>query len=191
MRLERIQTMKKLTKTRLDQRASADGTTQHEAFLYLIKETDKPVEWAYEVWDELVEELTHENNRRRAIAAQLLCNLAKSDPKNKMAKTFPALLEVTRDERFVTARHTIQNLWKVGAAGKKQLKLLLDGTTLRFQECATEKNCTLIRYDLLQGLRTLYDQLGDNKIKKLALELIETETDAKYQKKYQTLWKSA
>ncbi|MCA9014945.1 MAG: hypothetical protein KDA77_06385 [Planctomycetaceae bacterium] len=182
--------MKKTTRTHLDQLASDDGTVQHGAFLSLIKETDKPVEWAYEVWDELVSNLSHKNNRRRAIAAQLLCNLAKSDPKNRMAKTFPALLEVTRDERFVTARHTIQSLWKVGAAGKKQLKLLLEGTQLRFEDCTAEKNCTLIRYDLLQGLRKLYDQLQDQKIKKLALGLIETETDLKYQKKYQTLWKN-
>lgn len=182
--------MKKATKTRLDQRASEDREVQHTAFLSLLKETDKPVEWSYEVWDEFVADLSHKNNRRRAIAVQLLCNLAKSDPQNKMVKTFPALLEVTRDERFVTARHTIQALWKVGVAGKKQLKLLLEGTQLRFAECESEKNGTLIRYDLLQGLRNLYDQLQDAKIKKLALELIETETDAKYQKKYQMLWKS-
>ncbi|MFH1299679.1 MAG: hypothetical protein ABIK07_01365 [Planctomycetota bacterium] len=182
--------MKKATRTHLDQIASDDREIQHQAFLSLIKETEKPVEWAYEVWDKLVSDLSHKNNRRRAIAAQLLCNLAKSDSENKIVNTFPALLEVTRDERFVTARHTIQSLWKVGAAGKKQLKLLLEGTQLRFEECAAEKNCTLIRYDLLQGLRTLYDQLQETKIKKLALELIETEPDLKYQKKYGTLWKS-
>jgi hypothetical protein len=45
--------------------------------------------------------------RSRAIAAQVLCNLAKSDPKNRMAKDFQALLNVTKDERFVTARRVL------------------------------------------------------------------------------------
>ncbi|WP_339730771.1 hypothetical protein [uncultured Gimesia sp.] len=180
--------MNKTTRTYLDQLASDDRELQHQAFLSLIKETDQPVEWTYEVWDEMVMNLSHENNRQRAIAAQLLCNLAKSDPRNQMRNAFPALLEVTRDERFVTARHTIQSLWKVGAAGKEQLQLFLEGVEFRFKECAAEKNCTLIRYDFLQGLRTLYDQLQDQEIKKLAKELIEIESELKYQKKYATLW---
>lgn len=176
------------TRTLLNQIGSDDREIQHQAFLSLIKETNQPVEWAYEVWDKMVLNLSHENNRQRAIAAQLLCNLAKSDPKNQMVNAFPDLLEVTRDERFVTARHTIQSLWKVGAAGKKQCEIFLAGVQLRFKECAAEKNCTLIRYDLQQGLRTLYDQLQDQEIKQLAKELIEIESELKYQKKYKTLW---
>ena len=59
----------------------------------------------------------------------------------------------------------------------------------RFQECITEKNCTLIRYDIIQGLRNLYDEVKDEKIREKALALIETEEDTKYRKKYATVWK--
>jgi len=97
---------------------------------------------------------------------------------------------VTKDERFVTARHCMQALWKVGAVGKKQQKKLIAGLTGRFAECATEKNCTLIRYDISQSLRNLYDAVKDEAVRKKALDLIETEPDLKYRKKYASLWKA-
>ncbi|MBN1581808.1 MAG: hypothetical protein JXA89_13975 [Anaerolineae bacterium] len=84
----------------------------------------------------MVENLTHKNNRVRSVAAQILCNLAKSDPENRMLADF-ALFAVTRDERFVTARHALQALWKVGLAG--QQALLLAGFEGRFRECISEK----------------------------------------------------
>jgi len=71
------------------------------------------VDWAYEVWDDLIEMLSDKDNHVRAIGAQVLCNLARSDPKGRMLKDFEKLLVVTRDERFVTARHTFQAIWKV------------------------------------------------------------------------------
>jgi hypothetical protein len=83
----------------------------------------------------------------------------------------------------------MQALWKVGAAGKQQQKILVDGLESRFKECITEKNCTLIRYDIIQSLRNLYDEVEDEKIREKALELIETEKDSKNRKKYATLWR--
>lgn len=170
---------------------SADRSSQHQAFLYLLSATEQPVDWAYEVWDECLGNLKHADNHNRAIASQLLCNLARSDPQQRMLRDFPALLAVTRDERFVTARHALQSLWKVGAAGEKQRKLFLDGLTTRFSDCAAEKNATLIRYDILAGFRKLYDEVGNETIRTRALALIETENDLRYRKKYSTLWKGA
>jgi len=138
----------------------------------------------------MVAGLTHEDNHVRAIAAQVLCNLAKSDPKERILKDFNALIEVTRDERFVTARHCMQALWKVGAAGRKQQKMYMDAMDKRFRECITEKNGTLIRYDILQSMRNMYDALKDEKIKERAVELIQLEEDPKYRKKYTTLWRN-
>src|SRR5258708_18946614 len=112
--------------------------------------TKEPVNWAYEIWDELLATLKEGDNRQRAIASQVLCNLAKSDPENRMLQDLKALLFVTRDERFVTARHCMQSLWKVGIAGESQRKALIEELIHRFHECAAEKNCTLIRYDILE-----------------------------------------
>ena len=177
------------TRKYLDQIHSEDMLLQGRAFQALLEATAKPVDWAYEAWDELRQTLTHKNNRQRSIAAQVLCNLAKSDPQNRMLKDFDALLAVTKDERFVTARHCLQSLWKVGAVGKKHQRRVVDGLAGRFAECVTEKNCTLIRYDIIQALRRLYDAVGDEKIRQKALELIETEEDLKYRKKCATLWR--
>jgi hypothetical protein len=125
----------------------------------------------------------------RTRAAQLLAGLAKSDPKQRMLKDFDAVMAVTRDEKFVTARHALQAAWKVGLAGKKHQVPVVDRMGKRFEECAAEKNCSLIRYDIEVGLRKLYDAAGDENIRKTALALIETEPDLKYRKKYARVWK--
>lgn len=179
------------TKTRkhLDNLLSEERELQNQAFFYILEATEKPVDWAYEVWDELVKGLSHKNNHVRAISAQILCSLAKSDPQNRMKKDFSALMEVTKDKRFVTARHCLQSIWRVGASDKKMQKIVVDALADRFKNCAAEKNCTLIRYDIIQGLRNLYDEVKDEKIREKALELIETEEDLKYRKKYATVWK--
>jgi hypothetical protein len=181
--------MDKITQTNLQNLWVEDRALQNKAFSYILEATDKPVDWAYEAWDELIKQLSDKDNHNRAIAAQVLCNLAKSDPKNRILKDFNRLLEVTKDERFVTARHCMQALWKVGIAGEKQKKIYLDGLAGRFKECVKEKNCSLIRYDILQSFRNVYDVVKDEEIKEKALTLIETEKDLKYRKKYSTLWR--
>ena len=172
----------------LDNLRSEDRDLQNQAFSRILKITEKPVDWAYEVWDQLVEGLRHKDNHVRAISAQILANLAKSDPQNRMRRDFPALMNVTRDEKFVTARHTLQSIWKVGMEPKMQ-NTVVEALASRFQDCITEKNWTLIRYDIIQDLRNLYDAVKDEKIKQKALELIETEEDGKYKKKYASVWK--
>jgi hypothetical protein len=169
---------------------SKDRQAQNAAFLALMKASDRGVDWAYEVWDDLVGMLTDKDHHVRAIGAQVLCNLARSDPKGRMLKDFGRVLAVTRDERFVTARHTFQAIWKVGLAGEKQRKLLLKGLGLRYKECGKERNCTLIRYDINVSLGNLYDAVKDEGIKKRALAWNETEPDAKYRKKYASVWRN-
>jgi hypothetical protein len=181
--------MDKLTRTHLGHIHSKDRELQNKALFYILNVTEKPVDWAYDVWDEMRTGLTHKDNHVRAIAAQILCNLAKSDPMERILKDFPALLEVTRDDRFVTARHCMQSLWKVGAAGKKQQKAYMEGLERRYKECIAEKNTTLIRYDILQSMRNVYNVVKDEKIKKKALELIPLEEDLKYRAKYAAVWK--
>jgi hypothetical protein len=177
------------TRAMFDDIRSTDKDVQNKGYYAALEATDKPVDWAYEVWDDLLADLTHKDNHRRAIAAQVLCGLAKSDPDKRILKDFDALLAVTKDERFVTARHCLQSLWKIGVVGKEQQAVYMAGLENRFQECAAEKNCTLIRYDILESLRNVYDAVHDDSIREAALALIETEPDAKYRKKYATLWK--
>jgi hypothetical protein len=181
--------MDRIIRENLDNLYREDGITQFTAFKFILEATKQPVDWAYEVWDELVAGFTHQDNHVRAITAQVICNLAKSDPQNRMLKDFGKLLAVTRDPRFVTARHCMQSLWKVGIAGKPQREVLVQGLEVRFKECVTEKNTALIRYDILQCLRNVYDVVKDETLRQKALAWMEMEEDPKYKKKYASLWK--
>ena len=163
---------------------AGDKEARNAAYHALLEATAQPVDWAYDEWDALLADLKHKDNHRRSIAAQVLCNLALSDPDGRMLTDFPALLAVTKDERFVTARHTLQALWRVGLAGEAQRRLVVDGLSARFAEAATEKNGTLVRYDILQGLQNLYHATGDETIHELATQLVATEENIKYRKKY-------
>ena len=169
---------------------SDDRAAQNAAFSAVLAATEIPVEWAYAAWDDLVADLRHPDNHVRAIAAQVLCNLAHSDPEQRMLRDFPALLAVTHDPRFVTARHCLQALWKVGAAGEAQQQMVVNGLADRFAEGEAEKNGTLIRYDIQIGLRRLYDAVGDAALRARARALIDTEADPKYRKKYAGVWKN-
>jgi hypothetical protein len=181
--------MDKTIRTYVDNIRSDDKDLQNRAYTYLLNATDQPVDWSYEVWDEMLAGLTHRDNHVRAISAQILSNLARSDPKKRMLRDFDKLLEVTKDERFVTARHCLQSLWKIGVSGKKQQKMYMDGLEHRFKECINEKNGSLVRYDILQSMRNVYDEVKDETIREKALELIDSEQDPKYQKKYAGLWR--
>ena len=116
--------------------------------------------------------------------------LAKSDPDERILRDFEMLLAVTRDERFVTARHCLQAPWKVGAVGAKQRRRLVNGLEQRFVECVKEKNDTLIRSDIVQDLRQLHEATGDSKVEAKALALIEMEPDPKCRQKYGRVWRS-
>ncbi|GBG07602.1 hypothetical protein PAT3040_02158 [Paenibacillus agaridevorans] len=173
----------------IDALMSGDKHRRTEAYLQLLEMTKSPVPWAYETWDLFRILLTDKDNHLRTIGAQLLCNLAISDPEQRIMEDIAAIMEVTRDPMFVTARHTIQHLWRIGLGGAEQKRMLLDVVAHRFETCEGEKNYTLIRYDLLVGLRKLYDSYPDEEIRKLATELIELETDPKYKKKYAAEWR--
>lgn len=181
--------MDSTTQTYFEQLEGMDKEAQYEAFNFIKATIKEEVDWSYEVWDQLKEWLTDKDNHRRSRAAQFLAGLAISDPENRMLHDFPSLWEVTKDPKFVTARHSLQSIWRVGLAGKEQQELVINHFVDRFQNGANEKNYTLRRFDMIQGLKNLYDELQDETIKRMALELIETEEDSKYRKKYLSVWK--
>ena len=178
------------TQTFFNNLQAEDKDLQYEAFYQIIAATQAEVDWAYEVWDQLLADLNDSNNHSRSRAAQFLCNLAKSDPEKRMMIDFPAVWEVTFDKKFVTARHALQSIWKIGLAGEEQKKMVINQLVDRYINCLAEKNHTLIRFDIIQGLRNLYDAINDEGIKEIALDLITKEEDTKYQKKYAAVWKN-
>ena len=189
LKIQEVLGMDSATKTYFEDLEAKYKDVQYEAFQNIITVTEKEVDWAYDVWDQLKEWLSDRDPHRRSRGAQFLASLAISDPEKRMLADFPVLWEVTRDPKFVTARHALQSIWKVGLAGPEQKQLVITHFIDRFQNGANEKNYTLIRYDMIEGLKKLYDQLNDEQIKQTALELIESEEDVKYRKKYLSVWK--
>ena len=169
---------------------STDAESRYASFHYLMKLTQQPVAWAYDAWDGQLALVREGDNHQRAIAAQLLSSLARSDPQERMLRDLDRFMAVTEDERPVTARHPFQSVWKVGATSKALQKKAVDHLDRRFQECAIEKNATLIRYDIQEVFRKLYDAVLGEKFKQHALPRLETEENSKYPKKYSSIWKN-
>lgn len=165
-----------------------DKEAQYKAFILLLESMEEEVDWIYEVWDQLVEDLTSKDNHKRSRAGQFLCYLAISDSEKRLLNDFEKIWKVTYDDKFVTARHTLQASWHIGLAGEQQLERLLDSYEERFKEAMIEKNGSLIRSDISKNLKKIYTIKKNIEIKQLSLSLIDLEENVKYKKKYERIW---
>jgi hypothetical protein len=173
----------------LDTLDSSAKDPRFNAFNELMKITKEPVAWVYDAWDRLLHLAQHGDNHQRAIGVQLLASLAESDREGRILKDINELMKVTKDPMFVTAKHSLLCLWKVGAIDIEHQKVVIAKLRKRFKECTGEKNCTLIRYDIQTVMKKIYDSHKDESVRSQALRLIELETDLKYKKKYGMVWK--
>ncbi len=119
----------------------------------------------------------------------LLCNLAKSDHEDRLKSSLDRLLAHTRDEKFITSRQCIQNIWKVAAANKSNRGKVLSHLETRFLECEPEKHYNLLRQDIVQSMVLLNRCEEDKKFLERVQALIEAEQNMKYRKQYEVLLK--
>ena len=166
-----------------------DPDTRYESYKYILAVTQEPVEWSYDIWDEMLAMLKNGDNHQRSIAAQILSSLAKSDPEKKMIRDVEQIFAVTHDDKFVTARHSLQSLWKIAIVSPELLKIVTGRLADRYNNAMNEKNGTLVRSDIVEVFKKIYDKTQDEKVKHHALSLIEKEEDPKYRKKYLGFWK--
>lgn len=167
----------------------ADRERQNAAYASVMEATAAAVPWAHDVWDEVVANLAHPDNHNRAIAAQVLCNLAAHDPTERVLDDLDALVHLTRDARFVTARHCLQSLWRIGLGGAAARRAVVAALDRRYRSAGDEKNGTLVRSDIVAGLRRLHDAVGDPEVEATARALIEVEPDPGYRRKYARHWR--
>lgn len=177
----------------LDAIVDADREAQGAAFMRLCVLTEVPPGWAPAVWGEMLALLDHRNNRTRAIAGQMLARIAPAMPVEAVLAALPRLVAATRDPQFVTGRHILQALARLGAAPAEVRAVLAGLLAERFVACAGEKNATLIRFDIQAVLRALHDRAGDEaeatRIRQAAFDLVLHEPDPKYVRKYLGCWK--
>jgi hypothetical protein len=177
-------------KKHVDDLASTDDKIRLEALQNLLRITESEVDWVYEVWDHLLEKLDHENSYQRSIGILLLCNLAKSDTEDRLKSVLDRLLLHTNDEKFITSRQCIQNIWKAAAVNKTNREKVLKHLEKRFVECSDEKHYNLLRQDIIQSMVSLDRFEGENRLLTRIQALITKEPEMKNRKKYETLLKA-
>ncbi len=181
--------MNKEVKDYIDNLSSIDDTIRYAALQAILKMTDDKVDWVYDVWNDLLVKLDDENSYQRSIGILVLCNLAKSDYEHRMERCIQHLLAHTRDEKFITSRQCIQNIWKVAASNNCAREVILNHLVEQFAECAGENHYNLIRLDIIQSIRHLYDYEQDNSLLVKAKEMANSEKEEKYRKKYNAILK--
>jgi hypothetical protein len=170
--------------------SSTDDKIRMDALQATLKLTESQVDWVYEVWDHLLEKLDHENSYQRSIGIMMLCNLAKSDVENRLATSLDRLFVHTKDDKFITSRQCIQNIWKIAAANKSNREKVLKHLEKRFVECVDENHSNLLRLDIIQSMLALYKAEKDNTLLTRVQTLITKEQELKYRKQYEVLLKS-
>lgn len=169
---------------------SGDRSVHGEDFALLQQATAQPVAWADAAWKLAAPLLRHRDNRVRSIAGQFLTALAAAgaSPETVLGG-LDALVSVTRDDRFVTARHVLSSLWKIGLQDGEVRHRLLAKLTQRGRSAVDEKNAALVRYDVVCCLRRLFDEIGDEAVRSEAAALIADEPDTKNARKMRAVWR--
>ncbi len=182
--------MDKEVRKYIDDLSSTDDQTRLKALQTLLKMTETPVDWVYEVWDILLEKLEAGNSYQRSIGILLLCNLAKSDGGDRLKLSLDRLLAHTKDEKFITSRQCIQNIWKAAATTGTNREKVLKHLEKRFMECEQEKHYNLLRQDIIQSFVMLNRHAEDHELLAGARALISQEREEKYRKQYEALLKA-
>jgi hypothetical protein len=110
--------------------------------------------------------------------------LAKSDENDKILSILPEIIAHTRDEKFITARQCIQNIWKIAITNPQSGMEIMNHLKEQYMSCKNDKHYNLIRQDIIQSLYTIYCHNINEDLKADILNLIEREEDEKYKKKY-------
>jgi hypothetical protein len=179
--------MNKIIKKYIEDLGSTDDKIRLNALQFLLKETESKVDWVYEVWDHLLEKLESENSYQRSIGILMLCNLAKSDTEDRLSSVLDRLLVHTEDEKFITSRQCIQNIWKVAATTEINRENVLKHLEQRFVECADEKHSNLLRQDIIQSMISLNTVERNPGLLTRIQTLTAKETEMKNRKKYEAL----
>lgn len=179
--------MDKSIKAVFDKLDSVDDTIRLEALSNILTITGNKVDWVYEVWDDLLAKLDHENSYQRTIAIKVLCSLAKSDHEHRLNCSIDRLLAHTSDAKFITSRLTLQALWQVAVDNPSLRKTVLDHLEIRYRECLPEKHYNLLRQDALQSMLKISEADKDETLLEKVRQLITEEPDAKYRKQYSAL----
>ena len=172
----------------MEQLKSKSDDERYSAFQEMLKITDEKVTWFNQYKDELIRKLRDDNSYQRSIGTMLLCNLAKNDTAKKDYKEIlKDLLPIIDDEKFITQRQYIQNIWKVAIVDKEYRETIVKQLEEEFSKCIRKKHYNLLRSDIITSLVNIMNDGNDTGIKEMVERLIASENDPKSKKKYQSI----
>lgn len=131
--------------------SSKDDKYRYNCLLLLEKITSKKVSWIYDRWDFLVGLLDSANSYHRNISLVLLANLSFSDSENRFENILDKYLSHCNDEKFITQRYCIQNVWKI-AVNKPVFK---EKIITHLRNLNYGKHSNLIEMDIQNSLKKI------------------------------------
>jgi len=161
-----------------------DDTARYSAFQEMIKITEEKVDWFDQYKKVFVDKLSDENSYQRSIGAMLLCNLAKNDKKHVFKSILNTMMILIDDEKFITQRQYIQNIWKVAIVDKEYRDRIIKQLEKEFKDCTTKKHYNLLRLDIFSSMIHIMEHEENEGIINIIGEMINSETDEKSRKKY-------
>jgi hypothetical protein len=156
--------------------------------LTTLKEMSKEkVAWFENKYQELINKLNDENSFQRSIGIILLCDFAKSDDNQLLKKDLTKILKHIQDEKFITSRQCIQNIWKIAIYETDTRPIIEKALVKCFSQCDSINHGNLLRQDIIRALWEIRKTYKDLKLEKTVTKLIEMESDNYNIKKLQSI----
>jgi hypothetical protein len=159
---------------------SKDGKIRHNALLEIIEITNNKVVWVYDKWYVLQDKLLPDNSYQRSIGLMLLANLAKSDVENRMGAILDNYFTFFNDEKFITSRQCLQNVWKIAVCHTSNgIRVVKELEKTYFENIYLALHGNLIKEDVIFSLVQIAKHSQDKSALQKANELIDHEIDDK------------
>lgn len=159
---------------------SKDGKLRYKALQNLIDISEDKVSWLYDKWFVLLDKLSSANSYQRSIGIMLLANLAKSDDENRIGGILEKYFDFFDDEKFITSRQCIQNIWKIAICNKSNCSQILTELEKSYYEnIHLSSHGNLIKEDVIYSLSKISECTNDNAILNKVNKLIDNEIDTK------------
>lgn len=98
----------------------------YHSYNILAKASELKPELFYRYWDNFVSLLNHATSYHRDFGLTLIANLTKVDTENKFAPVSEDYFKRINDDKFMTARHCIQNTAKILANKNELMEYILN-----------------------------------------------------------------
>ncbi len=129
-----------------------DDKLRYNAFL-LLQAFSKEQSLVYQYWDVLAKKLESDNSYQRSLGVMLIAENVRWDKDGKFAKLIDKYMACCNDEKFITARQTVQGLGTIiKSTGKYKDAIKQDLAKLQFTQYK-ENQQKLLQKDVLNVLK--------------------------------------